>query len=207
MPKRSPKIEKVNAKKIAFLSDTHFRTPNGSDVPKGLLKALSGVDLIVHLGHVSVPAALDKLETVAPVIAVQTPLDDRIFGDALSAEQKSGRTAGSQRVIEAGGLLIGLVHNLAAGTPKVAVLDMERLRFPTKPLRTVLSSRFGRSVDIVAFANTHADIVAYRDGVLFINPGSPNLPGGPRKGRPGTIAVLDVARGTAHVEIVELPRR
>ncbi|MEX1253535.1 MAG: hypothetical protein WEE64_04265 [Dehalococcoidia bacterium] len=49
--------------------------------------------------------------------------------------------------------------------------------------------------------------MAYREGVLFVNPGSPNLPGGAREGKPGTIAVLEVDKGTAHVEIVDLARR
>ena len=204
MAKNAPGIEKVKANRIGFISDTHFMKPDAGDVPKPLLKALKGLDLIVHLGHISQRVALDKLEKIAPVIAVQTPLDDRIMGDALAGEQKSGRTNGTNRVIEAGGVLIGLVHNLAAEVPKVSVVGMDRLKFPNKSMTEILKPRFGRKVDIVAFANTHAAIVAYRDGVLFLNPGSPNLPA---EGKKPAIAVLDVSSGTGYVEVVEIPRR
>jgi putative phosphoesterase len=207
MPNKSTPIEKVRARRIGLISDTHFMKPNGSDVPARLLKALEGLDLIVHLGHISSAASLDRLERVAPVLAVQTPLDDRLMGEALSAEIKRGRTAGHTRVIEAGGLRIGCVHNLSAGSPKISVVNNERLKFPAKPLKDVLQAKLGTPVEVVAFANTHAEIVACREGVLFVNPGSPNLPGGARQGRPGTIAVLEIDKGTAHVEIVDLARR
>jgi putative phosphoesterase len=197
----------VKAKRIGLISDTHFMKPGGRDVPARLLKALEGMDLIVHLGHISSVASLDRLEHVAPVLAVQTPLDDRLMGDALTDELRRRRTAGHTRVIEAGGIRIGAVHNLSAGAPKISVLDNERLKFPSKPLKELLRAKFGVPVDVVAFANTHVEIVAYREGVLFVNPGSPNLPGGAREGRPGTIAVLEVERGTAHVAIVDLARR
>jgi len=200
----APKVEKVKAKRIGMISDTHFMKPRGADVPKSLLKALDGVDLIAHLGHISSPASLDALEKIAPVVAVQTPLDDRIMGDALAAERKRGRTNGTARVIEAGGVLVGLVHNLAADMPRVDVKGMSTLKFPPKAMAEILRPRFGRKVDVVAFANTHAPIIAYRDGVLFVNPGSPNLP---MEGHNPAIAILDVAGGTAHVEIVEVPKR
>jgi putative phosphoesterase len=207
MPAKNVRVDKVKAKRIALVSDTHFMKPNGSDVPARLLKALDGVDLIVHLGHISSAASLDRLERVAPVLAVQTPLDDKLMGESLSSEIKGGRTAGHARVIEAGGVRIGCVHALSAGSPKISVVDNERLKFTTKPLKDVLRAKFGAPVDVVAFANTHVEIVAWREGVLFVNPGSPNLPGGARQGKPGTIAVLEVEKGTAHVEIVDLARR
>lgn len=198
------RVEKVRAKRIALISDTHFMKPKGADVPRPLLRALRGADLILHLGHISSPASLDKLERVAHVLAVQTPLDDRLMGDGLAKEMKSGRTRGYARVLECGGVRIGMIHNLATGSPKVAVPNNERIKLPTKPMSEVLRSRFGQRVDVVAFANTHAPIVAWRDGVLFVNPGSPNLPA---HGKQAAIAILEIERGTAHVEIVELKRR
>lgn len=201
------KVEKVRAKRIALISDTHFMKPKAADVPASLLRAMRGADLILHLGHISSSASLDRLAKVAPVLAVQTPLDDRLMGDALAKEIKSGRTRGYARVLECGGVKIGMIHNLSGGSPKVAVPDFERIKFPNKPMSELLRSRFGQRVDVVAFANTHVPIVAWRDGVLFVNPGSPNLPGGRRQKRgPGTIAMLEIERGTAHVEIVEVGR-
>ncbi|MGB2694877.1 MAG: metallophosphoesterase family protein [Dehalococcoidia bacterium] len=207
MASKNPAVEKVRARRIALISDTHFMKPDGSDVPRALLKALDGVDLILHLGHISSAASMDLLASVAPVLAVQTPLDDQQLGDALDAEQASGRTNGYTRVIEAGGVRIGALHNIASVSPKVVVVDNQRLKFPKASMSEVLRARFGQAVDVVAFANTHVEIVAQREGVLFVNPGSPNLPGGAREGGPGTIAVLDVRGGTMHVEVIEVPKR
>lgn len=200
----APKIEGVKARRIALVSDTHFMKPKAQDVPKALLRALDDVDLIVHLGHISSPASLEVLEKVAPVIALQTPLDDRIMGDALAVEQESGRTKGTNRVLQAGGLLVGLVHNLAADKPEISVTEASEMKFPRKSVTELLKLRFGRRVDVVAFANTHAPIVAFRDGVLFVNPGSPNLP---MEGTKPSIAVLALAGGTAHVEIRDVRTR
>lgn len=68
----------------------------------------------------------------------------------------------------------------------------------------MLEEKFGGPVDVVAYANTHVDRVSSLQGVLLVNPGSPNLPAGQRKGGPGTVAVLDVADGLATVEIIDL---
>ncbi len=97
----------VNARRIGLLSDTHFSAEDGSDVPQVLLDALRGCDLIVHLGHISSAASLDKLASVAPVRAVQTELDDQIMGDHLAGEISSGRTNGYTRVLHVGDITIG----------------------------------------------------------------------------------------------------
>ena len=197
-------VQRVSAARIALVSDTHFTAADGSDVPDGVLEVLRGVELIVHLGHISNPRALDRLATVAPVLAVSTELDDRLFGDAITAEVERGRIARRTNVIEAGGLRIGLVHDLAAAEPAIGVRDDGALDFPDGPLEAVLRQKFGGPVDVVAYAATHVARVLYRQGVLFVNPGSPNLPSGRPKGSAGTLAILDVAGGTASVEVMDL---
>jgi predicted phosphodiesterase len=164
------------------------------------------VDLIVHLVHIQSPGTLDRLEQVAPVLAVQTALDDKLFGEAMAAEVASGRTAGMTRILEAGGLRIGLVHNFSAGEVEVPLAEDGCLAFPDVSMDDLLRARFGAPVEIVAFANTHVEMVAYRQGVLLLNPGSPNLPGGVRQGGLGTVAILTVQDGAAAVEIMDLAR-
>jgi len=197
-------VPRVDARRIGFLSDTHTQAADGSDLPAELLTAFEGVDLIVHLGHVGHPGALDRLEAIAPVLAVQTPLDDKLFGDRLADEAARGRTAGRTRVIEAGGLRIGLVHDFNTGGVEVPLVDSRHLAFPDAPMTEILISKFGMPVDVVACANTHIEMVVYRQGVLVINPGSPNLPGGRRKGGLGTAAILVVESGAAELEIIDL---
>ena len=194
----------LGRRRIGLISDTHFTAPGGTDVPDGLVEALHGVDLIVHLGHISNPQALDRLETVAPVLAVSTDLDDRMFGESIAAEVARGRIAPRTNVIEAGGLRIGMVHDLAASEPAIGLTDDGRLQFPAAELSAVLQAKFGGPVDVVAHAATHVERVLYRQGVLFVNPGSPNLPDQRPKGSAGTLLILDVADGTAMVEVVDL---
>jgi putative phosphoesterase len=201
---------RTDAQRIALISDTHFMAEDGSDVPQVLLDTLAGVELILHLGHISSAAGLNRLESVAPVIAVQTELDDKLMGEHLAAEVSGGRTAGYTRILEAGGLRIGLVHDFSARGVEVPLFEeneRQRLAFPAASTAEILTSKFGTPVDIVAFAATHQPMVLHRQGVLLVNPGSPNLPSGRRKGGLGTIAILTVRDGVAEVEIVELGDR
>ena len=76
-------------------------------------------------------------------------------------------------------------------------------------VRAVLREKFGGPVDIVAYASTHREAAILKDGVLFVNPGSPTFP----RGRPGriqgqralgTVGVLDVGGGVAVFEVIHL---
>src|SRR5437899_422888 len=68
--------------------------------------------------------------------------------------------------------------------------------------KAVLREKFGGPVDIVAFASTHREAAILKDGVLFVNPGSPTYPKG-RAARVagqralGTVGVLDLSGGAA----------
>lgn len=207
MPDMKPAVDKVKARRIGFVSDTHFMEADGSDVPPSLTQALADSDLIVHLGHISSAASLDRLGKVAPVLAVRTALDDQLLGEGLKAEVASGRVRSWVRVIEAGGLRIGCVHSIDSLRCGVKCSPEGRMAFGAKTgLSERLAKRFGGPVDVVAFANTHIEVVAYADGVLFVNPGSPNLPGGDRRGGAGTIAKLDLAKGAGQVDVIEVAR-
>jgi predicted phosphodiesterase len=196
-------LTRVTATRIGFLSDDHNTREDGGDLPEEVMEAFrsAGCDLIVHLGHMGVRddtlgrGVLDRLAAVAPVLAIRDYSGKKAGGTYITpAEGK--RVAGLTRVIEAGGFRIGAVHNLekepgagiatpAAGLPK---LD---------------------GVDVRAFASTHREAAILKDGVLFVNPGSPTFPKG-RAARTagqralGTVGVLDVAGGTAVFEVIHL---
>ena len=80
--------------------------------------------------------------------------------------------------------------------------------FPSErgAVRDWLQEQFGRIPDVVVQANTHMASVHMRDGVLFVDPGSPNLPGGWRSGGLGTVATIEVVDGFIRPQIVELGR-
>lgn len=64
--------------RIAVLGDSHCDEPD--ELSQAVLDAAQGCDLIVHLGDINTSAVLDRLETVAPVVAVGSsadPTDDR----------------------------------------------------------------------------------------------------------------------------------
>lgn len=178
--------------RIGLVSDTHLT--EGMPSPPRLLEALRGCDLILHCGDLDVLAALDHLETVAPVLAVRGHLDPHEPGERLAE-----RT----RIVEAGGLRIGMVHDSL--WPGPAIKFGTTLEFPEGDIHALLRSKFGEPVDVMCFGDTHEEYVGWYQGVLFVNPGSVPRPG-PRHGRGelGTLAIISVQRTVAAVEIVKL---
>jgi putative phosphoesterase len=188
----APPVTRLGATaRIGFLADTHCHEPGAQDLPPAVLDAFRGVDLVVHLGDMGEASTLERLATVAPVIATRgqddPPADPRI--------------APGSRVIEGGGVAIGALFDLARAG--LGTVDEGRLSAPGGASPGVALARvFARSVDVVAFGGTHRPLVAHHAGVLFVNPGSPNLPDG--AGVPGTVAVLALGGGVATVEIVRI---
>jgi len=177
-------FEVVDARRIGFLADTHWRKPDGSDLSQQLIDALSGADLIVHLGDVGQAAPLARLGAIAPVIA-----------------PKKGET----RVIEANGVRIGFTFDLAKAGLGVSV-DQSGLKTPGQ-VAEALASRLGHAVAAFAFAGTHIALSEERGGVLFFNPGSPTLPSDRQSERDlGSVAILDLGDGKAKVELVRLSK-
>jgi predicted phosphodiesterase len=208
-------VTRVEARRIGLLGDDHNVQEDGSDLPAEVLEAFKDCDLIIHLGHMGVRdettgrGVLDRLATVAPVLAVRD-YSGRKAGGTYITEADGERVAGITRVVDAGGVRIGAVHNLEkepgpaiatppAGLPDLASIDTQRM----------LREKFGGPVDIVAFASTHRECAITKDGVLFVNPGSPTFPKG-RAARTagqrglGTVGVLDVANGVVVFEVIHL---
>jgi hypothetical protein len=181
-------LDRITARRIGFVADTHAAKPDGSDLPAAVLEALRGVDWIVHLGDMGAVGALDRFATVAPVLATRG-------GHAVGDDP---RIAPFARVLEAGARSVGALFDLAAAGAGFEV--SEALAFPPGPLAPVLAQLFGRPVDVVAFAATHRPFLAQHDGVVFVNPGSPNLP----SAGPGTVAILDLGGAEPRAEIREV---
>ena len=147
---------------VGVLADTHCAT--AEHLPEAALAALADCDLIVHCGDIGNVAVLDRLESIAPVIAV------RSGGDA-SADGL--RLFEGPRLVRAGSVLFGVVAH--AG---------DRL--------DDFASVFGTQVDVVLTGTTHrAEIVpvdqATGGSTLVVNPGSPTLP----FAGPPSVAVVD----------------
>ena len=182
--------------RIGLISDTHC-AGSGRDLPARVLEALSGVDLILHCGDLECLGVLDYLETVAPVLAVRGYEDPREPGKRL---------ADATRVVDAGGLAIGMIHDIQWPGPKIATSrDGTELVLPEGRAHSLLAAKFGRPVDVVLFGDTHEELVCSWDDVLMINPGSPTYPGRRhRRGALGTIGLLEAGSGGVNACIIDL---
>jgi uncharacterized protein len=83
-------------RRIGVISDTHGL------LREEALTALAGSDLIIHAGDVGDPEILDRLRTLAPVVAVRGNIDKAAWASALS------ETA----VVQAGGRRIYILHDI-----------------------------------------------------------------------------------------------
>ncbi len=160
-------------KRVIAISDTHIPKV-GLDLPLALLDALREADLILHAGDLVDVSVLDRLREFGSVVAVAGNMDYPQVKSVLP----------EKRVIVVEGMRIGLVHGW--GPP----MGIERR----------VLSRF-KGVDAVVFGHTHASLLEKREGVLLINPGTPN---DRRFSRRLSYAVLEVEEGSIRPEIVWL---
>ncbi len=206
-------VTDVTARRIGLLGDDHNEQEDGSDLPDEVLTAFDGVDLIVHLGHmgsgdVFARGVLDRLAKVAPVLAVRDYMTNGAKQLVITPADGE-RVAGLTRVIKAGGVRIGALHNPGRGPgPEIETPPGGLPELHGVAVGDVLAAKFGGPVDVVAYAGSHRAATLLADGVLFVNPGSPTYPKGPGRVAGewalGTVGILDVADGVAAFETVEL---
>ena len=182
--------------KIGLISDTHS-AGSGRDLPDRVLQALHGVDLILHCGDLECLGVLDYLETVAPVLAV------RGYEDPV---EKGGRLAYATRVVHAGAISIGMIHDIQWPGPKIATTgDGTGLVLAEGQAAETLARKFGEPVDVALFGDTHEELVCRWDGILMVNPGSPTYPGSRHpRGSLGTIGLLEIDGEEAAASIINL---
>ena len=182
--------------KVGIISDTHS-AGSGKDLPQEVFQALSRVEMILHCGDLECIGVLDRLETIAPVIAVRGYEDPVESGDRL---------ANTTRVVSIEGISIGMVHDIQWPTPSIyTTRDGTSLELPEYGVKDLVNKKFGQTVDIVAFGDTHEELICYCDGLIFINPGSPTYPGRRHaQGSLGTLGILDISSGAVDVRILNL---
>jgi len=130
--------------------------------------------LILHAGDLVAASVLEELRALAPVEAVYGNADEEALRLVLPEE----------RVVEAGGARIGMIHD--AG-PRVG---RERR----------LAARF-RACDAVVYGHTHLPQVERVGGLWILNPGSPTER---RRAPARTVLVLGVEHGEIVPELVTL---
>jgi uncharacterized protein len=160
--------------RVAVVSDTHL--PRGARVlPAACVDRLVAADLIIHCGDLVSLAFLVELRRLGPPVeAVHGNVDEPALQRALPAE----------RIVEAGGARIAVVHE-----PGPRQGRSERLvgRFP--------------GCDAVAFGHTHLPVVERVGQVWLLNPGSPTER---RRAPSHTMLELAVESGRIVPELVEV---
>lgn len=133
--------------KVIITGDTHL-PGRGSNLPKYLLDACAGADLIIHTGDWRTPEALETLLNYAEVRGVYGNIDGEDIIEIMPDRQ----------LIEFGGLRIGVVHG--HGEKK------------TTEQRAVDAFSEER-VDVIVFGHSHIPVIKYSKEILLMNPGSP----------------------------------
>jgi len=133
--------------KIGLLSDTHI-PKRAKHLPRAVVEAFAGVDLILHAGDWQTLDVYEALQEIAPVEGVAGNVD----GDELV--QKFGKV---KRFVWHG-VRVGLVHGDGEGktTEKRALAA-----FADDP------------VDLIVFGHSHIPLVRTVGDTTLFNPGSP----------------------------------
>jgi len=166
--------------RFGLISDTHLPSLIHSldELGPEVGDFLASVELILHGGDISRPSVLNWMEEFAPTRAARGNHD--VFDDP--------RLEDSQ-VLEVEGWTIAMAHDL---------------RREDRPMSEIIARNFpGLTPDILIAGDTHVERLEYRDGVVLINSGSPNLLHH-KETRLGTVALLELDRDRLRAEIVTL---
>ena len=162
--------------KIGIISDTHIK-PEGENLPKEIFEIFKDVDLILHAGDLVNLTVLNMLSSIAPVEAVYGNMDSTEIRGELP----------KKKCLEIEGKKIGLTHGDG----------------PPWGLRSrVADEFFGENPDIIVYGHSHApEAITTKDGILFINPGSPT---DKVFTRVNSVAIMEVSDSDVSAEIIYL---
>ena len=144
--------EDTYAKVIGLISDTHAHLPILSkEIPESVFEVFkeANVSLIIHAGDVTNLNIIKKLERIAPVVAVYGNVDPPKMRTILP----------TMSITEINGLRIGVIHNVGF-PPFWGMNEMERIAKE-------------KDLNVLVFGHTHKPFLRVKEGVIFINPGSP----------------------------------
>ena len=130
---------------VVVLSDTHL-TRGGRRLPAECLELVDRADLVLHAGDFTTVPVYEELGRLAPLEAVRGNIDEPALQTLLP----------ERRVVDAGAVRIGMVHDAGARVQRA-----ERLvdAFP--------------GCAAVVYGHTHLPEVSRHRGVWILNPGSP----------------------------------
>lgn len=158
--------------KIGVISDTHSLL-----LPKKLLNELSKVDLIIHAGDVCDEDTLKSLRKIQELRAVQGNMCDSSVKKKLPLKE----------CFECEGVQIGIYHGHQGSTRDAMSNAREQFQ--------------GIPMDIIIFGHSHQAFNQTIDGILFLNPGSPN---DVIKAKFFSYGLIEIHNGKVKAEIIKL---
>ena len=161
---------------IAVISDTHM--PRGSRrLPDACVERIASAELLLHAGDLMTVEVLRELEAIGPPVAA-------VHGNMDTVELR--RLLPDERVVEAGGARIAMVHDAGTRTGR-----LDRMR-----------RHFGDRADAVVFGHSHMPLHERApDGFQIFNPGSPTER---RRAPARTMGMAQVGQGRIEFELIEL---
>jgi putative phosphoesterase len=171
--------------RIGLISDTHIAW-EFKEIPRQVFDLFSGVDMIFHGGDIYAHHVLDELGIIAPVISALGD-DDYASPDPRIKEK---------HVIDIEGHRIWLIHEGpdTSLTPEWTSVWCRR-RIEKDSDDTMLP-------DIIVAGHEHRSFVQRKNGLIYVNPGSPTYP--EYRYEPGTIGIMNISQNNVDVDIIQL---
>ncbi len=185
---------------VGILSDTHipYRMKR---LPRIVLGALDGVDVILHAGDVDLPSALEPLRELAPVHAVRGNLHllDLSRGAPSLPHLVELNLAGRRVLVTHG-------HALSPASLWFKGQHLVRRLFGSSAedcFNEHVANRLARlfpGADIIAFGHTHRAYVRWMGDTLLINPGAVS----PTLGERPSVARVQLDDARSEVAVIPL---
>lgn len=161
-------------KTVGLISDTHI-PDRAREIPKRVFEVFQDVEFIVHAGDLVNISVVDRLEQLAPVLAVYGNMDGPKVRGKLP-KITSAKTLDWK---------IGVTHNPGA-------------LFGTRKMRRIAREN---QFDVLVYGHTHNPKTKWERNTLFINPGSPTNPLPPFVSKP-SLALLKITKDEITPEII-----
>jgi len=133
---------------IMLISDTHLPT-RAREIPQKVWDYMEKVDLVIHAGDFVSLEVVERIEEITKLVGVCGNMDFTEVRERLPPINFT----------KVSGKRIGVIHDAGIFTTE----KMERIAKEKK-------------FDILVFGHTHKQFLMEKDGITYVNPGSPTNP-------------------------------
>jgi len=163
-------------KTVGLISDTHIPA-RAKNIPQKVFEVFEKVDFIIHAGDLINLSVIDKLEQLAPVLAVYGNMDRPKVRGVLP----------KMNTVKIFDWKIGVIHDPGA------LFGMRKMR----------DIAIQNSFNVLVYGHTHNPSIKWSENILFINPGSPTNPIPPFITKP-TVGLLAITKEKITPQIVQI---